>query len=69
MNDPSPEIATTVPEEYETPVEAGVLLEEKVESLLNENAFRKQMLDSVLEEYRTLWEQMEADAVDYREKS
>ena len=47
--------------------EAGVLLEENVESPLNENAFREQMLASVSEEYRALGEQMEADAVDYRE--
>ena len=67
VNDPSPEIATAIPEESETPAEAGVLLEEKVESPLNENAFREQMLASVSEEYRALWEQMEADSVDYRE--
>ena len=67
VNDPSPEIATAIPKESETPAEAGILLEEKVESPLNENAFREQMLASVSEEYRALWEQMEADSVDYRE--
>ena len=67
VNDPSPEIATAIPEESETPAEAGVLLEEKVESPLNENTFREQMLASVSEEHRALWEQMEADSVDYRE--
>lgn len=55
VNDLSPEIATAIPEESETPAEAGVLLEEKVESPLNENAFREQMLASVSEEYRALW--------------
>lgn len=62
-----PEIATAIPEESETLAEAGVLLEEKVESPLHENAFRERMMVSVSEGYRTLWEQMEEEAVDYCE--
>ena len=62
-----PEITPALPEEVDPPTAEGIFLEENVESPLNENDFREQMLDSVSEEYRALWEQMEANAVDYRE--
>ena len=66
VNVSPPKIAPALPEEVEPPTAEGIFLEERFELALNENAFREQMMALVSEEYRTLWEQVESDAIDYR---